>query len=301
MTEEEETHRAELLTPLGAEGSGRRRYAAAMALNRSGRLSDAALEVYRICSPRDHDDPAALLAERGLFGDVPPPAPPRFATALSRLLDEADQYLSGFSGPGIAEVRAGLSQWRGGRPLRVPTPPNPVLEQWLPRALASLGETHPALAEAIRQAAPCLTWITYDLYPPEEIGAAFRSGHAFASIVGEEEAPYGAREFDLGLFLIAPDVLYRDHRHQAPELYAPLTGPHGWRFGAGEPLAVLPAHVPVWNEPMRPHMTKVGPEPFLCLYCWTRDVNAPAEVVPAKDWPALEELRLDDGTQDMAG
>lgn len=26
----------------------------------------------------------------------------------------------------------------------------------------------------------------------------------------------------------------RDHRHKAPELHVPLTGPHEWRFGTGE-------------------------------------------------------------------
>jgi hypothetical protein len=97
----------------------------------------------------------------------------------------------------------------------------------------------------------------------------------------------------MGLFVIAPQVLYRDHRHRASELYAPLTGPHGWRFGVQRPLRTLPAHRPVWNEPFAPHLTKVGPTPFLCLYAWTRDVNAGAEILPATDWSALETLRLE--------
>ena len=83
-------------------------------------------------------------------------------------------------------------------------------------------------------------------------------------------------------------MLYRDHRHAAPELYVPLTGPHGWRFGPGAPLIVKPAHEPVWNDPCAPHLTKVGPVPFLCLYGWTRDAQSVAEVVPAADWAALE-------------
>ena len=88
-------------------------------------------------------------------------------------------------------------------------------------------------------------------------------------------------------------MLYRDHCHAAPELYAPLTGPHGWRFGPGRPLMVKPAHQPVWNPPYPPHLTKVGPVPFLCLFGWTRDVNEVARVMPAADWPELEALRLD--------
>ena len=81
--------------------------------------------------------------------------------------------------------------------------------------------------------------------------------------------------------------------HKAPELYAPLTGPHGWRFGPGLPLDIKAAHVPVWNAPQRPHLTKVGPVPFLCIFCWTRDVNDTAVVLPADDWAVLEALRIE--------
>jgi hypothetical protein len=47
---------------------------------------------------------------------------------------------------------------------------------------------------------------------------------------------------------------------------------------------IKPAHVPVWNPPNQPHMTKVGSVPFLCLFGWTRDVSEPAQVIPADDW-----------------
>ena len=83
-------------------------------------------------------------------------------------------------------------------------------------------------------------------------------------------------------------TLYRDHTHPAPELYAPITGPHGWRFGIADPWKSLPANVPVWNEPDRVHATLVGEHPFLAIYAWTRDVHYPAIVVPADDWAEIE-------------
>jgi len=289
---DEEMARAELATPLGDAGSGRRRYAAAMSLNRAGLLSDAALEVYRICSPRDHEDPSVLLARRGLSKEVPGPMAPSRHTALPRLLDEADRYLASLPGPGIAEVRTGLAKWRGGELRDVQSNSNAVLDRWMDRALEGLTTTHPALAAAIRDAIPHLGWFTFEGYPVDEIGTDFPTNHAYASIISEAEAPYRCEDWDMGLFLVAPNVLYRDHRHAASELYAPLTGPHGWRFGVQDKVVALPAHVPVWNEPFRPHMTKVGPEPFLCLYCWTHDIWAGAEVVPATDWADLEKLNV---------
>lgn len=275
-------------TVLGQRGSGRARYGAAMALFRDGHITAAQLEVYRIASARDAADPAALLAERGLpMPNLPTPTAGRL---IATLVDEAALYLAALPGPGVGDVRLGLA--RRGQQIALPDPqPNVVVTTYLDDALAALAPTHPALAAAIAGASAALNWITYDSYPPDQIGEGFRHGHAFASLIGAE-APFFAADFDFGLFLIAPHTLYRDHCHAAPELYAPLTGPHGWRFGPDRPLVLKPAHEPVWNDPFRPHLTKVGPIPFLAFFGWTRDVNEPARVLPASDWPALEALIL---------
>lgn len=281
-----------LQTPLGARGSGRVRYGAAMALHAEEVLSEAQLEVYRIAAALDGQDPAAIFAERGVPPpDLPAPAP---AVLIRRLVAEADRYLAGLTGsdaPGLAEVRAGLAPWIAGPCMPQGGGDNPVVEAHLVPALVALAGSQPVLAAAIAAGAPHLNWVTYDAYDPAAIGPTFARGHAFAELVGGE-APIVAKDFDLGLFLIAPHVLYRDHAHAAPELYAPLTGPHGWRFGPGTALQIRPAHQPVWNPAHRPHLTKVGPLPFLCLFGWTRDVDQPAYVLPAEDWPALEALRL---------
>lgn len=273
----------------GETGAGRARYARAMGLYFDGRLSAAQLEAYRTAA-NDFTSPVAELQARAL------PVPADFGTvpqdALTALVDEADRYFATLPGAGVAEVRAGLATWRHGPVSPAEPAPNAVRDAHLPAALAALAPTHPALAQTIAAAAPYLRWISYDGYDPALIGPYFAQGHAYASILGED-AVIPAREYDLGVFLIAPHVLYRDHHHAAPELYTPLTGPHGWRFGPGRPLVIKPAHAPVWNPPHRPHATKVGSVPFLCLFGWTRDVQQVAQVIPAMDWPQLEALRLD--------
>ena len=278
-----------LHTPLGQPGSGRVRYGAAMELWRGGLISEAQLDVYRDASPFDGRDPAPMLAERGL------PAVPRSATtamaAVKTLFDAAAGYLNTLSHPGAAEVRAGLAACS--RSPREPAPGrHPVADRWLVPALGCLAPEAQPLKAAIAQAAPYLRWLSYDVYPTAEIGEAFARGHAFASLAGVV-APFAAHDFEFGLFLIAPNLLYRDHCHRAPELYVPLTGPHGWRFAPDRPLIVKPAGEPVWNPPHRPHLTKVGPTPFLGLFAWTRDVDEPARVLPAGDWAALERFTPD--------
>lgn len=203
---------------------------------------------------------------------------------ISALIAEIDRYLQRFDSGNIARVREGIAKWRSGAR-------NPVVPQLLSACAhldAALQRIDVApLATAIRNAMPLLRWVTYSAYPRDEIGATFADGHAFASIIGEG-APVTAVDFDLGLFVIAPRTLYRDHRHAAPELYAPLTGPHGWRFKPGDPFVLKAAHVPVWNEPFAPHATLVGDVPFLCIFCWTSDVNETAEVITSADWEQYE-------------
>ena len=274
-----------LATPLAEPGSGRHRYGAAMTFYNAGLIGADVLEVYRTCANLDAEDPAAIMAERGLPDVAAASEDP--AQKIAALAEAADRYLGTLPGPGVAEVRAGLAAVRPFAPHPQPVSPNPVVDAHLQTALDLLENTHPALAAAIAESAAHLPWVTYDAYPRDLIGDAFATGHAFASIVGEASA-IQARDYDLGLFLIAPRVLYRDHAHAAPELYVPLTGPHGWRFGPGLPIVTKPAHEPVWNDPHDPHATRVGDVPFLAIFGWTRDVNVPAYVIAADDWAELE-------------
>jgi hypothetical protein len=280
-----DTARAMLATPLAEPGSGRHRYGAAMTFYNAGLIGADVLEVYRICANLDAEDPAAILTARGLSAPAAIPEGP--AQSIAALAEAIDRYLALLPGPGVAEVRSGLAAFRPFAPHPKPAMAHPVVDAHLQEALDLLETTHPALAAAIARAAPHLRWINYDGYPRALIGEAFATGHAFASIAGEAGA-IPAQNYDLGLFLIAPQVLYRDHAHAAPELYVPLTGPHGWRFGPGQPLVMKPAHDPVWNDPHDPHATRTGTVPFLAIFGWTRDVNETAYVIPADDWAELE-------------
>ncbi|MDQ2704592.1 MAG: hypothetical protein M3Y43_05480 [Pseudomonadota bacterium] len=56
-------------TPLGEAWSGRTRYAAAMYFYKRGELPAEALEVYRLCSRLDHQDPLPIIRDRGVGKD----------------------------------------------------------------------------------------------------------------------------------------------------------------------------------------------------------------------------------------
>lgn len=195
--------------------------------------------------------------------------------AIPHLLREIDGHLAPFDHAGVRDVRQGITRWSGGSVMPVKPRPLPACD-FIPAALATMNNT--SLAQAITAALPHLHWITYDAYPREEIGADFADGHAFTSLIGQGSF-HPAEDFDLGLFVIAPNTLYRDHHHKAPELYLPLTGPHGWRFLPDKTYHQKPANEPVWNEPWAPHATWTGDTPFFCIFAWTRDVTDPAKVI----------------------
>jgi hypothetical protein len=195
--------------------------------------------------------------------------------SVAALLGIVWETLAALPGPTGTAVRARFHH--GAKTTVEPRYPE-IVARHLPAALAASEPRH-GLAPALAAAARHLGWISYDAYPTHLIGPDFAAGHTFASLIGEGEAPYPAQDFDLGFFLMAPGLHYRDHRHPAPELYLPLTGPHGWRFDGRGAFAPLPAWTPVWNPPMRIHATLVGATPFLALYAWTEHAMAPAEVV----------------------
>ncbi|WP_373504595.1 dimethylsulfonioproprionate lyase family protein [Aestuariivirga sp.] len=203
---------------------------------------------------------------------------------VRQLIDACEDYLRAFDMDGAREVVDGIARSKGN--IAGPLPPQPMpLCGWLDEALQSITEAE-GLKRAIGLARPDLRWITYDAYD-DTIGSRFPVAHAFASLIGREGHVL-ADDFELGLFLITPGTLYRDHHHAAPELYAPVTGPHRWRFGTDGPWIETPAHVLVWNPSWAVHATLVTDVPFLCLFGWTKDVHYPAKVVSASDWAVIE-------------
>jgi Dimethlysulfonioproprionate lyase len=277
MTDEDSAQWRLLADASAAPGAGHARYAAAMHLYNRHLLGAEALEAFRVLAKRDCENPRIAFAAMG----VPWPAEAISSEeTLHALVHAIDAYLSLLRDPCIGVVREGIAHWCKGSVRKI-GPASLSLASELKQALAAMDNI--GLRSAIEAASPWLSWTTYDAYPLADIGEGFAKGHAFASLIGEG-APISADDFDLGLFLVAPRVFYRDHRHAAPELYAPLTGPHGWRFAPDAPLTWKEAHEPIWNEPWQPHAMLVGATPLLAIYCWTQNVNAPAEITRADDW-----------------
>lgn len=69
-TQDEHLHNRKLVTaPLGEHWSGRARYGAAMYFYKRGEMSADVLEVYRVCSRLDAEDPLDVIRDRGIGKD----------------------------------------------------------------------------------------------------------------------------------------------------------------------------------------------------------------------------------------
>ena len=120
-----------------------------------------------------------------------------------------------------------------------------------------------------------------------DVGDGYRRGNLHALLVGPEDCPFVANDFLLGFFLLSPKTLYRDHKHLAPEIYVPLTGPSGWRFDQGA-WKDHTAGSAIYNPPNLVHATRVYETPFLALFAWSQDIGSACEVVFAGDWENVE-------------
>jgi hypothetical protein len=67
----EDARQLELLSSaIGLPRSGHTRYGAAMYFYVNGMIGAGTLEVYRVCSPLDHEDPIRILQAHGLANEV---------------------------------------------------------------------------------------------------------------------------------------------------------------------------------------------------------------------------------------
>ncbi|MFT5113300.1 MAG: quercetin dioxygenase-like cupin family protein [Parasphingorhabdus sp.] len=217
-------------------------------------------------------------------------------SAVLHLLDQIKSLLLKQTNTtnGVSEVLLSLSNHLDGASPQVSVAPSlpsrlePILDQSITAITSSA--LRPLVAK-IRTAKQHLAWCIDDglfYAKTADVGTGYLSGNMHTELIGPNGCVYQDNNFRLGLFMLAPATLYRDHAHNAPELYLNLTGPSGWRFNRGDWCDVAAGSV-IWNPSGRVHATRIYQQAFLAVYSWTQDVSGPCRVVPASDWAKIEE------------
>jgi hypothetical protein len=139
----------------------------------------------------------------------------------------------------------------------------PVL-RWLPQMTDDSGAFARDLVAAVSHAAPSLEW--RQTYTAAELGAAFLDNYGWSEILGAH-GPLTSERVACGFLVLGPSTHYPRHRHEAEEIYVPLSGTADWQQGDSVWRQRSPG-TPIHHASDEPHAMRTGASPLLALYVW---------------------------------
>ena len=121
-----------------------------------------------------------------------------------------------------------------------------------------------------------------------DVGDGYKKCNLHTPLIGPDACGHHHPDFRLGIFMLGPRTLYRDHNHDAPELYLNLSEKSGWRFGTRD-WEDYPAGSLIWNVAGDSHATRVYDKPFISVFVWLKNVNSGCNLVHFDDWAEIEQ------------
>ena len=121
-----------------------------------------------------------------------------------------------------------------------------------------------------------------------DLGEGYKKCNLHTLLIGPDACGHHHPDFSLGIFMLGPRTLYRDHNHDAPELYLNLSEKSGWRFGTRD-WQDYPAGSLIWNAAGEPHATRIYDQPFISVFVWLENVHSPCNVIHFDDWAEVEQ------------
>ena len=177
------------------------------------------------------------------------------------LLDRIHAPLQSLQAPRLDPF---MAEWPGEAPCRRATPRSlPVLKY--ESVLKS--QTPPwarNITEELFRLGPALHW--GQSYPASAVGAQFLENYGWTEVAGLH-GPIPSERVAIGFLMLGPATLYPRHRHEAEEIYVPVSGTAAWQGGDGIWRDKPPGAVIV-HERNEPHAMRTSSEPLLALYLW---------------------------------
>jgi Dimethlysulfonioproprionate lyase len=139
----------------------------------------------------------------------------------------------------------------------------PVL-RWLPQIAGDAAAFATDLVAAVCHAARSLAW--RQTYSAKDLDAAFLDNYGWTEILGGS-GPLTGERIACGFLILGPSTHYPRHRHEAEEMYLPLSGMAAWQQGVAA-WRDLPPGTPIHHASEEPHAMRTGASPLLALYLW---------------------------------
>ena len=157
--------------------------------------------------------------------------------------------------------------------------------------------TDPSILSIVSDIKKCLGDVTWkqdrsEFYPTgSEVGKRYIESNLHAQLIGPDGSVAKSKDFMLGVFILGPWTLYKDHSHIAPEFYLNLSNKSDWRFNFG-PWQRYGAGSLIWNPSKQIHATKVSDKPFLSIFAWLGHVKCFCKVHQSRDHSQIEQQLL---------
>jgi hypothetical protein len=180
------------------------------------------------------------------------------------LLAQAHALLSGRDSPDLTPF---LNEWPHPSKRRSIVPSAVPALRWLPQVKEAAPPFSTSLVDALAAAAPSLAW--QRSYSPAAVGATFFDNYGWTEMTGLTGAT-PSEHLACGVLLLGPHLTYPPHRHEAEEIYVPLSGTAEWRQGNDEWRERPPGSV-IHHARYQPHAMRTGQAPMLALYLWRSD------------------------------
>ena len=158
-----------------------------------------------------------------------------------------------------------LSEWPSTKGMMFSNLSNslPVLS-YLPALVKTADKKTKTLVKMIVSLANSLAW--GQTYSVQDLGLGFLEKYGWTEIIGQR-GPIASDRIACGFLLLGPRVEYPQHRHEAQEVYVPLTGKTLWLKGDQEWI-YRTLGLPVYHASWEMHAMRTETEPLLALYLW---------------------------------
>jgi hypothetical protein len=167
--------------------------------------------------------------------------------------------------PAIAPVLAPfLEDWPKAYLPRAVTPSQLPVLRWLRDMGGDPAAFDTGLVTEVCRAAPSMAW--RQTYSTQDASAAFLDNYGWSEILGAS-GPLVAERIACGFLALGPSTLYPRHRHEAEELYVPLSGTAAWQQGDATWRERSPGTA-IHHARNEPHAMRTGTKALLALYLW---------------------------------
>ena len=171
------------------------------------------------------------------------------------------QLLGSLHEPALAPF---LAEWPRVHERRAIVPSHLPVLRWLPEFTHDVVGFGGDLVAALCHAAPSLAW--RQTYTANDLDSAFLDNYGWSEIFGGT-GPLASERLACGFLILGPSTHYPRHRHEAEEMYLPMSGTAAWLQGDSV-WRQRSAGTPIFHASDEPHAMRTGTQPLLALYVW---------------------------------